>query len=429
MAQVQRKIAVIGLGYVGLPVALGFGSVGPVLGFDINAKRIHDLDNGLDSTGEFSKEELKAANVHYTSDKSQLAQADFYIVCVPTPSDDTHKPNLTFLYKACEILGPYLKTNDIVVFESTVYPGATQEECIPVLERFAKIKAGVDFSVGYSPERINPGDKKHSLSNVVKIVSALDHETTDIIAHVYGTVVKAGIYRAPSIKVAEAAKVIENTQRDLNIALMNELAIICERMNIDTHDVINAAKTKWNFLPFSPGLVGGHCIGVDPYYLSYKAKQLGYRPEVILAGRRINDGMGKYVADQTVKQMILQGSRIKGAKVAVLGLTFKENCRDIRNTKVVEVINELQSFGIETIVHDPIADKEEAYKEHEIELIEWEDIYDVDAIVLCVSHQYYTSLAAEKFAEKFDNFRLMIDVKGILDKEAFTQVDINIWRL
>ncbi len=429
MAGHQRKIAVMGLGYVGLPVALGFGSVSPIIGFDINPKRVNDLRNGIDTTHEFSNEELKLANIHYSCEKASLAQADFYIICVPTPSDGTHKPNLSFLYKACEILGPFLKKNDIVVFESTVYPGATQEECIPVLERFAQIKAGVDFSVGYSPERINPGDKKHSFSQVVKIVSALDPETTDIIAQVYGTVVKAGIYRAPNIKVAEAAKVIENTQRDLNIALMNELAIICERMNIDTHEVINAAKTKWNFLPFQPGLVGGHCIGVDPYYLSYKAKQLGYRPEVILAGRRINDGMGKYVADQAVKQMILKGSLIKGAKVAILGLTFKENCRDIRNTKVIDVITELQSFGIDIMVHDPIADRDEAYKEYEIELVDWEDIIDVDAIILCVSHLFYRELQAERYAEKFDNNRLIIDVKGILDKEAFTAVDIDIWRL
>lgn len=429
MAGHQRKIAVMGLGYVGLPVALGFGSVSPIIGFDINPKRVNDLKNGIDSTHEFNHEELKLADIHYSCEKASLAQADFYIICVPTPSDGTHKPNLSFLYKACEILGPFLKKNDIVVFESTVYPGATQEECIPVLERFAQIKAGVDFSVGYSPERINPGDKKHSFSQVVKIVSALDPETTDIIAQVYGSVVKAGIYRAPNIKVAEAAKVIENTQRDLNIALMNELAIICERMNIDTHEVINAAKTKWNFLPFQPGLVGGHCIGVDPYYLSYKAKQLGYRPEVILAGRRINDGMGKYVADQAVKQMILKGSLIKGAKVAILGLTFKENCRDIRNTKVIDVINELQSFGIDIMVHDPIADKDEAYKEYEIELVDWEDIIDVDAIILCVSHLFYRELLAERYAEKFDNNRLIIDVKGILDKEAFTAVDVDIWRL
>ncbi|MBS0287279.1 MAG: nucleotide sugar dehydrogenase [Proteobacteria bacterium] len=425
----QRKIAVIGLGYVGLPVAVAFGEKGPIVGFDINPARITDLKKGLDVTHELSAEELSRAQIHFSCEKSSLSEADFYIVCVPTPSDGAHKPDLSCLYKACEIIGPFLKPNDIVVFESTVYPGATQEECIPVLERFSQLKAGVDFSVGYSPERINPGDKKHTISQVIKIVSALDPETGDIIAQVYGSVVKAGIYRAPNIKVAEAAKVIENTQRDLNIALMNELAIICERMNIDTHEVINAAKTKWNFLPFQPGLVGGHCIGVDPYYLSHKAKQLGYRPEVILAGRRINDGMGKYVADQTVKQMIHLGTQIKGAKVAILGLTFKENCRDIRNTKVIDVINELQSFGVNVMVHDPIADKEDAYKEYEIELVDWDDIIDVDAIVLCVSHTYYRELSAESYAEKFDHNRLIIDVKSILDREAFMQVDVKLWRL
>ncbi len=426
----QRKIAVIGLGYVGLPVAVAFGmQSNPIIGFDSNPKRINDLKKGFDHNQEISAEELNKAQIQFTHEKQALSAADFYIVCVPTPNDGAHKPDLSFLYNACEILGPFLKPNDIVVFESTVYPGATQEECIPVLERFAKLKAGVDFSVGYSPERINPGDKKHSFSQVTKIISALDPETTDLIAQVYGSVIKAGVYRAPNIKVAEAAKLIENTQRDLNIALMNELAIICEKMNIDTQEVINAAKTKWNFLPFQPGLVGGHCIGVDPYYLSHKAKQLGYRPEVILAGRRINDGMGKYVADQTVKQMIHLGSRIKGAKVGILGLTFKENCRDIRNTKVVDVINELQSFGIDILVHDPIADKEEAYKEYEIELMEWDDIFDVDALVLCVAHTYYRELTAENYAEKFDNNRLIVDVKSILDKEAFRNVDVNIWRL
>ncbi len=352
-----------------------------------------------------------------------------FIVTVPTPSDDTHKPDLRLLHKACEILGPYLKTNDIVVIESTVYPGATQEECIPLLERYSNLKAGVDFSVGYSPERINPGDKVHTLSQVVKVISALDPETLDIIADVYSTVVQAGVYRCPSIKTAEAAKIIENTQRDLNIALMNELAIICERMGVDTQEVINAAKTKWNFLPFQPGLVGGHCIGVDPYYLTYKAKQLGYRPEVILAGRRINDGMGKYIADQTVKQMIHLGSKVKGAKVAILGLTFKENCRDLRNSKVIDVINELQSFGVELCVHDPIADKDEALKEYDIELLDWDEIVDVDAIVLCVAHRAYREMTVEEFEEKFDNMRLVIDVKAILDREAFADHNIPLWRL
>lgn len=425
----QRKIAVIGLGYVGLPVAVAFGLKDHVIGFDINPKRINDLKKSVDVTGEVTSMELSQSHILFTHDKSILQSADFFIVTVPTPSDDTHKPDLRLLHKACEILGPYLKTNDIVVIESTVYPGATQEECIPLLERYSNLKAGVDFSVGYSPERINPGDKVHTLSQVVKVISALDPETLDIIADVYSTVVQAGVYRCPSIKTAEAAKIIENTQRDLNIALMNELAIICERMGVDTQEVINAAKTKWNFLPFQPGLVGGHCIGVDPYYLTYKAKQLGYRPEVILAGRRINDGMGKYIADQTVKQMIHLGSKVKGAKVAILGLTFKENCRDLRNSKVIDVINELQSFGVELCVHDPIADKDEALKEYDIELLDWDEIVDVDAIVLCVAHRAYREMTVEEFEEKFDNMRLVIDVKAILDREAFADHNIPLWRL
>ncbi|MBN9287159.1 MAG: GDP-mannose dehydrogenase [Gammaproteobacteria bacterium 39-13] len=425
----QRKIAVIGLGYVGLPVAVAFGLKDHVIGFDINPKRINDLKKSMDVTGEVTSMELSQSHILFTHDKSILQSADFFIVTVPTPSDDTHKPDLRLLHKACEILGPYLKTNDIVVIESTVYPGATQEECIPLLERYSNLKAGVDFSVGYSPERINPGDKVHTLSQVVKVISALDPETLDIIADVYSTVVQAGVYRCPSIKTAEAAKIIENTQRDLNIALMNELAIICERMGVDTQEVINAAKTKWNFLPFQPGLVGGHCIGVDPYYLTYKAKQLGYRPEVILAGRRINDGMGKYIADQTVKQMIHLGSKVKGAKVAILGLTFKENCRDLRNSKVIDVINELQSFGVELCVHDPIADKDEALKEYDIELLDWDEIVDVDAIVLCVAHRAYREMTVEEFEEKFDNMRLVIDVKAILDREAFADHNIPLWRL
>lgn len=425
----QRKIAVIGLGYVGLPVAVAFGQKSQVVAFDINQKRIQDLKRGIDINGEVQPAELKTADLILTTDKNILEKANFYIVTVPTPSDGAHKPDLSFLANACEIIGAHLKVNDIIVFESTVYPGATQEECIPLLERFSQLKAGVDFSVGYSPERINPGDKEHTFTTTMKVVSALDPETLDIIAEVYGSVIKGGIYRAPNIKVAEACKVIENTQRDLNIALMNELAIICERMNIDTHDVINAARTKWNFSYFRPGLVGGHCIGVDPYYLTYKAKQLGYRPEVILAGRRINDGMGKYIADQTVKKMILAGGCVKGAKVAVLGLTFKEDCKDLRNSKVIDVINELNSFGIELYVHDPLADKDEALKEYDIELLDWEEIMEVNAIVICVAHQAYRELTCEAFAEKLGATRIIVDVKAILDKERFSHFGIDVWRL
>lgn len=425
----QRKIAVIGLGYVGLPVAVAFALQQPVVGYDINPKRINELKQGLDVNGEVSKEALAQTKLTLTHDKLLLAEADFYIVTVPTPSDGTHKPDLSHLYKACELVGSQLKRNDIVVFESTVYPGATQEECIPLLEHASKLKAGLDFSVGYSPERINPGDQVHTFSQVTKVVSALDPVTLDIISEVYGAVVKAGIYRAPEIKVAEAAKIIENTQRDLNIALMNELAKICERMQINTLDVINAAKTKWNFMPFMPGLVGGHCIGVDPYYLTYKAKQLGYRPEVILAGRRINDSMGKYIADQTVKQLIQLGSRVKEARIGILGLTFKENCRDLRNSKVIDVINELSSFGVEILVHDPIADKDEALKEYDIELVNWDDMVDLDAMVVCVGHSFYKTQSADAYVDKFNAMRLLIDVKSIFDKEQFLHVGVPIWQL
>jgi len=425
----HRKIAVIGLGYVGLPVAVAFATKEPVVAYDINPRRINDLKRGIDVNGEVTAEALQTAKLTFTSDTTMLSHADFYIVTVPTPSDGAHKPDLSHLYKACELVGSQLKRNDIVVFESTVYAGATQEECIPVLEHASKLKAGLDFAVGYSPERINPGDKTHTFSQVTKVVSALDPVTLDIISEVYGSVVEAGVYRASEIKVAEACKVIENTQRDLNIALMNELAMICERMQINTMDVINAAKTKWNFMPFQPGLVGGHCIGVDPYYLTFKAKQLGYRPEVILAGRRINDSMGKYIADQTVKQLIHLGSKVKEVRVGILGLTFKENCRDLRNSKVIDVINELASFGIEILVHDPIADKDEALKEYDIELTAWEDMVDLDAMVVCVGHQFYKQQPIEDYFEKFNATRLLIDVKSIFDKDTLMNEGIHIWQL
>lgn len=429
MSPHQRKIAVIGLGYVGLPVVVAFGQKEKVIAFDINVNRIRNLKLGQDDNNETDKSLLLNPNIYFTAEKEALQHADFFIITVPTPSDETHKPDLSYINAACEIVGLHLKVNDIVVFESTLYPGATQEACIPQLEHYSHLKAGIDFSVGYSPERINPGDSEHSFSKITKVISALDEETLDIIDIVYSSVIAPGVYRAANIKVAELSKVIENTQRDLNIALMNELAIICEKMKIDTLDVIHCAKTKWNFMPFYPGLVGGHCIGIDPYYLTYKAKQLGYRPEVILAGRRINDGMGKYIADQTVKNMIHAGSQIKGTKAAVLGLTFKENCKDIRNSKVIDVIHELQSFGLEILVHDPIADKEEALKEYEIELLEWEEIYDVDAIILCVAHQFYRELAPFEYAEKYSHGKVLTDVKSILDKKAFIAMNIHIWNL
>lgn len=424
----QRKIAVIGLGYVGLPVAVAFAKKQPVIAYDINPKRIQELQDGFDFAYDVDTTSLKNPNLIFTNEKTMLSQADFYIATVPTPSDATHKPDLQFLYSACQTIGSCLKVDDIVVFESTVYPGATQEECIPLLEHYSKLKAGIDFSVGYSPERINPGDKNNTFVNISKLVSAQNPETLEIVASVYESVVNK-VVRVPNIKVAEASKLLENTQRDLNIALMNELAIICHKMNIETQDVINAAKTKWNFMPFQPGLVGGHCIGVDPYYLTYKAKQLGYRPEVILAGRRINDNMGKYIAEQTVKKMIHEGSRIKNARVGVLGITFKENCRDIRNSKVIDVIHELETFGIQVLVHDPVADKADTLKEYDIELSDWEEIQDVDALVLCVPHHFYIECSAVLFAEKLINSRVLVDVKACLESEGLHQHDIHLWRL
>ena len=426
----NRKIAVIGLGYVGLPVAVAFGLKSVVAAFDINPKRVAELKRGYDATNTFADHELEEADIFWTSDKADLTHSDFFIVTVPTPLNEAHHPDLNFLSHACEIVGSKLKVGDIVVFESTVYPGATQEKCIPILEHYSKLKTGVDYTVGYSPERVNPGDKDHDFTKITKVISALDQSTLDVMAQVYGSVVEAGLYHASSIKVAEASKVIENTQRDLNIALMNELAIIFSHLNIDTQEVIDAAKTKWNFVPFYPGLVGGHCIGVAPYYLTYQSERAGYRPEVILAGRRINDGMGKYIAEQAVKKLILSGNSVRGATVGILGITFKENCTDIRNSRVIDVINELESYGVNVLVHDPLANAEEVYKEYEIELSEWKDIEDVDALILCVAHRYYKELSADEVAQKLsENGKLILDVKGILDREPLEALGLEVWRL
>ncbi len=427
--ELKRKVSVIGLGYVGLPVACAFGLTQEVIGFDINEKRINALSNGHDHTQAVSEKELKEAKIEFTTQKEALKKANFHIVAVPTPVDKANQPDLTCLIQSSETVASILKKGDIVVYESTVYPGVTEEVCLPILEKVSSLKGGIDFSVGYSPERINPGDKSKTFQNITKVVSGQDDATTEIIAQVYGSVVKAGVFKAQNIKVAEAAKVIEITQRDLNIALMNELAIIFERIGIDSKAVIAAASTKWNFLPFFPGLVGGHCIGVDPYYLTFKAKQLGYRPEVILAGRRINDNMGKYVAGQTVKQMIRSDSHVKGAKVAVLGLTFKEDCPDVRNTRVVDVIHELQSYDIEVLVHDPVAAVDEAKIEYGVNLVEWHQITDVDAIVLCVSHKEFLEKEPQQYAKCFANCRIIYDVKSVLDQKEFEKHGIQIWRL
>jgi UDP-N-acetyl-D-galactosamine dehydrogenase len=427
--QHNRKISVIGLGYVGLPVAVAFGHQEETIGFDIDPQRLAELRDRHDRTGEVSAEELRLSRVHFTDSLEILRQADFHIVAVPTPVDEARKPDLSPMLRASETVGRALKPGDIVVYESTVYPGATEEDCVPVLERVSGLRCGVDFFVGYSPERINPGDKEHTFTRITKIVSGQTPEVLEIVAAVYGSVVTAGVHKASSIKVAEAAKVIENTQRDLNIALMNELAVIFKRMGIDTLEVLEAAGTKWNFLPFRPGLVGGHCIGVDPYYLTHKAQKLGYHPEVILAGRRINDGMGRYVAAETIKQMILAGHCVRGAKVAVLGLTFKEDCPDLRNSRVIDIITELRTYGIEPLVHDPIADAEEARHEYGVRLASWEEIKDCDALVLAVAQRFYKSVSLADWKSLLKPEGVLSDVKSLIDPSAAAAHVLRLWRL
>jgi UDP-N-acetyl-D-galactosamine dehydrogenase len=425
----DRKISVIGLGYVGLPVAVAFGKTHPVIGFDINENRILELKENIDKTLEVSTEELIESSINFTSNTKDLAQADFHIVAVPTPINDANQPDLSPLIGASKSVGAALKKGDIVVYESTVYPGATEEDCVPVLEEVSGLTCGKDFFVGYSPERINPGDKEHTFTKIKKVVAGQTPEILEIVADVYGSVVTAGVHKAPTIKVAEAAKVIENTQRDLNIALMNELAVIFERMDIDTVDVLEAAGTKWNFLPFRPGLVGGHCIGVDPYYLTHKAQKLGYHPEVIAAGRRINDSMPTHVVEQTVKRMIQAGSPVKRARVGILGLTFKENCPDLRNSKVGDLIDEFKSYGVELLVHDPMADMNEAMRYYNVGLCNWNDLTDLDAIVLCVSHNEYKALSIDDYRNMLNPGAVLMDVKAACDVTEFKQAGINLWRL
>lgn len=425
----MRKVAVVGLGYVGLPLALAFGRKTSVVGFDISEMRISALKQGVDYTGEFSQDEIKRSDVTYTTDPNALDECDFIIVAVPTPVNRVHQPDLTQLLSASATVGKHLRPGDIVVYESTVYPGATEEECIPVLEQFSGLRAGVDFYVGYSPERINPGDKEHVLQNIVKVVSAQDERTCDIIAATYEQVVAAGVYKASSIRVAEAAKIIENTQRDLNIALMNELAIIFDRLGLDTQEVLSAASTKWNFLRFTPGLVGGHCIGVDPYYLTYKAQSVGYHPEVILAGRRINDNMGRFVATSLLKRMILRGIPIQGSSVTVLGITFKENISDIRNSRVVDVINELEDFGVKVRVSDAMADPSEVHREYGIELMREEELPLADAVVLAVPHRIYCQRGWELILRLLKpEGGVVADVKSVLDREHCPS-SVSLWRL
>lgn len=425
-----RKIAVVGLGYVGLPIAVAFGKRQRVIGFDINQAKIAELQKGLDRTGEVSDADLNATDVHYTFQPGDLKAADFIIVAVPTPINEALQPDLTALRKSSELIGANLSPGSIVVFESTVYPGATEEVCLPILEQASGMKCGVDFTLGYSPERINPGDKEHTLETIIKVVSAQDAESLDIVADTYALVVKAGIHRASSIKVAEAAKVIENTQRDLNIALMNELSLIFHRLGIDTKSVLEAAGTKWNFLKFSPGLVGGHCIGVDPYYLTSKAESVGYHPQVILAGRRINNGMGKFVAEQTMKRLSELARPANDLKVAVLGLTFKENVPDLRNSRVPDIIHELREYGVQVLVHDPIVRAEEAIEEYGIHLSEWGDLKDIDGIIVAVAHRRYAEMGLQKLLGPLRSQRegVVIDVKCLLDHAKLPKT-LKYWRL
>jgi len=426
----MTTIAVIGLGYVGLPLVVEFGKLGRTIGFDISVEKVQACQRGTDPSRELSDQQMAAAvHAEYSSEPQILAEADIIIVAVPTPVDQAHNPDFSPLIGASRTVGQYLKQGATVVYESTVYPGATEEVCIPVLEEVSGLKWQQDFYVGYSPERINPGDRKHMLTNVVKVVSGDTPQTLERVAAMYETIVEPGVHRCSSIKAAEACKVIENTQRDLNIALMNELAIIFDKIGIDTSEVLKAAGTKWNFLKFSPGLVGGHCIGVDPYYLTHKAEMLGYHPQVILAGRRINDGMGKYIAEQTIKNMIASGSYIKGARVNVLGLTFKENCADLRNSKVGDVIRELKTYGVEVFVHDPYAEQEEAMHEYGVRLFSWEELPRADAIVAAVSHQQLLDLPVEELQRKLIKGGCFIDVKACFDQPALEEAGIKVWRL
>ncbi len=423
-------VAVVGLGYVGLPLAVEFGKKGKTIGYDPSESKIESYKRFIDPTGEVLNENLKAAKyLTVSTDPAELSLADHIIVSVPTPVDVAHNPDFTSLIKASETIGRHMKRGAIVTYESTVYPGATEEICAPVLEKTSGMKWKKDFHVGFSPERINPGDKKHTLTAIVKVVAGDDKDTLEKVAVLYESVIIAGVHRTSSIKVAEAAKVIENTQRDLNIALMNELAIIFNKLDIDSLEVLQAAGTKWNFLPFRPGLVGGHCIGVDPYYLTHKAEMIGYSPQVILAGRRINDSMAKFVAEQTIKELIKANCNVKGAKVNVLGLTFKENCPDLRNSKVAELIDELKSYGVELHIHDPVADAEEARHEYGVELESWESLPRAEVIIAAVSHQEFIEKSISDFQSKVIEKGCFIDVKSQFDQEALNKIGLSVWRL
>ncbi len=426
----EEKLSVVGLGYVGMPIAVAFAKKISVIGYDLNESKIELYKKGIDPTKEVGNEEIKKTTVLFTFDESMLREARFHIVAVPTPVNSDHTPDLTPVEGASTILGRNLVKGSVVVFESTVYPGVTEEICVPILERESGLKCGVDFKIGYSPERINPGDKVHRLETITKIVSGMDDETLDCVAKVYELVVSAGVHRAESIKVAEAAKVIENSQRDINIAFMNELSIIFNKMGIDTQSVLKAAGTKWNFLKFYPGLVGGHCIGVDPYYLTYKAEQLGYHSQIILSGRRINDDMGKYVAESCVKKLISADKTVKNANVAILGFTFKENCPDTRNTKVIDIVKELEEYGINPIIVDPEADADEAKRLYGITFSKYDDIKNMDAVIIAVAHTAFSNLTKENIDQMFGpGKKVLIDIKGILSRNDFGSDAYSYWRL
>jgi UDP-N-acetyl-D-galactosamine dehydrogenase len=426
----NTKIAVVGLGYVGLPLAIHFGAVFKTIGLDLKQHIVDNCERREDPTGEVSSEEFEKA-VHFipTTDPSMISDADYIIIAVPTPIDKARRPDLGPVESSSVAVGQNMKKGVVVIYESTVYPGVTEDICVPILEKESGLKWKQDFHVGYSPERINPGDKEHTLTKIVKVVSGDDQETLEKVSAVYESIIHAGVYRTETIKEAEAAKVIENTQRDLNIALMNELSLIFDRLGIDTTNVLKAAGSKWNFLPFSPGLVGGHCIGVDPYYLTFKAESEGYHPEVILAGRRINDNMGKFVVEKCIKMMIQSSQNIKDSKVGVLGLTFKEDCPDLRNTKVVDIVNELESYGVQVLVHEPLADPHEAEEYYGIRLCSWAELQDLGALILAVPHEAFRDMNLSEFTSTLNHKGCMIDVKSMLDKKELEQCHINYWRL
>jgi len=426
----KESLALIGLGYVGMPIAVAFSKKLNVIGYDLNAEKIALYKSGVDPTNEVGDDAIKACSVEFTSDPSDLRRAKFFVVAVPTPIYDDHTPNLNPVESASKILGQQITKGSVVVFESTVYPGVTEEVCVPILEKESGLKCGVDFKVGYSPERINPGDKVHRLETIVKVVSGMDEETLDCVAKTYELVIDAGVHRAPSIKVAEASKVIENSQRDINIAFMNELSMVFNRMGIDTKSVLEAARTKWNFLNFYPGLVGGHCIGVDPYYLTYRAEGLGYHSQIILSGRMVNDGMGKYVAENCIKSLIETEKRVKNARVAILGFTFKEDCPDTRNSKIFDIVNELREYGIEPYLTDPVADANEAKRLYDVEFVGMDEVKNMDAVILAVAHKEFKSLTMKDVDSFFgEGQKAFLDIKGVFDRDEYEKAGYVYWRL